>query len=92
MLASLSSDLQHALGQFVAQCEAAEIRVSTSKSEAMVLSWKRVGCYFQVRNEILPQAEVFKYLGSCSQVRVEWNRKLIDGLVQGQHLCGDMLW
>ena len=34
------------------------MKVSSSKSEAMVLNWKKVEC-----SESLPQAEEFKYLG-----------------------------
>ncbi|KAK3513052.1 hypothetical protein QTP70_000210 [Hemibagrus guttatus] len=51
LLASSSLDLQHALGCFAAECEAAGMRVSTSKSEAMVLDRKKVACF------------EFKYLG-----------------------------
>ncbi|KAK3522624.1 hypothetical protein QTP86_028195 [Hemibagrus guttatus] len=40
LLAPSSLDLQHALGCFAAECEAAGMRVSTSKSEAMVLDQK----------------------------------------------------
>ncbi|KAA0706920.1 hypothetical protein E1301_Tti002240 [Triplophysa tibetana] len=39
------------------------MRISTSKSEAMVLSRKRVACPLQVGVELLPQVEEFKYLG-----------------------------
>ncbi|XP_068613462.1 AN1-type zinc finger protein 3-like [Brachionichthys hirsutus] len=39
------------------------MRISTSKSEAMVLSRKRVECTLRVGEEILPQVEEFKYLG-----------------------------
>ena len=39
------------------------MRISTSKSEARVLSWKRVDCLLQVGGESLPQVEEFKYLG-----------------------------
>ncbi|KAK3514337.1 hypothetical protein QTP70_015045 [Hemibagrus guttatus] len=42
LLASSSLDLQHALGRFAAECEEAGMRVSTSKSEAMVLDRKKV--------------------------------------------------
>ncbi|XP_056625668.1 uncharacterized protein LOC130437983 [Triplophysa dalaica] len=56
-------DLQHALGRFAAECEAAGMRISTSKSEAMVLCRKRVACSLQVGGEFLPQVEKFKYLG-----------------------------
>ncbi|KAK3564604.1 hypothetical protein QTP86_023765, partial [Hemibagrus guttatus] len=62
LLAPSSLDLQHALGCFAAECEAAGMRVSTSKSEAMVLDWKKVACTLQVGGEVLPQVEEFKYL------------------------------
>ncbi|KAK3564781.1 hypothetical protein QTP86_026411, partial [Hemibagrus guttatus] len=63
LLAPSSLDLQHALGHFAAECEAAGMRVSTSKSEAMVLDRKKVACTLQVEGEVLPQVEEFKYLG-----------------------------
>ncbi|KAK3526552.1 hypothetical protein QTP70_030692 [Hemibagrus guttatus] len=63
LLAPLSLDLQHALGHFAAECEAAGMRVSTSKSEAMVLDRKKVACTLQVGGEVHPQLEEFKYLG-----------------------------
>ncbi|KAK3556168.1 hypothetical protein QTP70_005570 [Hemibagrus guttatus] len=63
LLAPSSLNLQHALGRFAAECEAAGMRVSTSKSEAMVLDWKKVACTLQVGGEVLPQVEEFKYLG-----------------------------
>ncbi|KAK3558031.1 hypothetical protein QTP86_006407 [Hemibagrus guttatus] len=56
-------DLQHVLRRFAAECEAAGMRVSTSKSEAMVLHRKKVACTLQVEGEVLPQVEKFKYLG-----------------------------
>ncbi|XP_008333667.1 glutamate receptor ionotropic, delta-2-like [Cynoglossus semilaevis] len=49
---SFDQDLQHALGWFAAECEAAEMRIST---EAMVLDQKKVVCTLQVGEEILPQ-------------------------------------
>ncbi|KAK3514359.1 hypothetical protein QTP70_015886 [Hemibagrus guttatus] len=57
LLASSGLDLQHALGRFAAECEAAGMRVSTSKSEAMVLDRKKVACTLQVGGEVLPQVE-----------------------------------
>ncbi|KAK3517257.1 hypothetical protein QTP70_001616, partial [Hemibagrus guttatus] len=63
LLASSGLDLQHALGHFSAECEAAGMRVSTSKSEAMVLDRKKVACTLQLGGEVLPQVEEFKYLG-----------------------------
>ncbi|KAK3569628.1 hypothetical protein QTP86_002584 [Hemibagrus guttatus] len=62
LLSPSSLDLQHALGHFAAECVAAGMRVSTSKSEAMVLDRKKVACTLQVGGELLPQVEEFKYL------------------------------
>jgi len=63
LLALSGRDLQLLLERFAAKCEAAGIRISPCKSETMVLSRKRVECPLWVGNEILPQAEEFKYLG-----------------------------
>uniref|UniRef100_A0A6Q2ZFL9 ribonuclease H n=1 Tax=Esox lucius TaxID=8010 RepID=A0A6Q2ZFL9_ESOLU len=63
VLAPSSQDLQHALGRFAAECKAVGMKISTSKSEAMVLSRKRVACPLQVGGECLPQVDEFKYLG-----------------------------
>ena len=63
LFASSSIDLQLSLGRFAAECEAVGMRISTSKSEAMVLSRKRVDCILRVGEEVLPQVEEFKYLG-----------------------------
>ncbi|KAK0155020.1 Craniofacial development protein 2 [Merluccius polli] len=56
-------DLQLSLDRFAAECEAVGMRISTSKSESMVLNRKRVECTLRVGDEILPQVEEFKYLG-----------------------------
>ncbi len=63
LLMSSNNDLQLSLGQFAAECEAAGMRISISKSETMDLSRKRVDCPLWVREELLPQVEEFKYLG-----------------------------
>ncbi|KAK0143837.1 hypothetical protein N1851_017957 [Merluccius polli] len=42
---------------------AVRMRVSTSKSEAMVLCRKTVDCSLWVGSELLPQVKEFKYLG-----------------------------
>ncbi|KAK3558992.1 hypothetical protein QTP86_000122 [Hemibagrus guttatus] len=81
LLAPSSLDLQHALGHFAAECDAAGMRVSTSKSEAMVLDRKKVACTLQVGGEFLPQVEEFKYLGYCLRVREGWIVRLTDGSV-----------
>ncbi|TWW80939.1 hypothetical protein D4764_01G0007540 [Takifugu flavidus] len=63
LLASSACDLQLSLDRFAAACEAAGMKISTSKSEAMVLDRKKVECLLRVKEEILPQVEEFKYLG-----------------------------
>ena len=63
MLAPSSQDLQHVLGWFAAKCKAAGMKISTSKSEAMVPDRKKVACSLRVWGEFLPQVEKFKYLG-----------------------------
>ncbi|KAI3359145.1 hypothetical protein L3Q82_002678 [Scortum barcoo] len=91
LLASSSQDLQHVLERFAAECEAAGMRISTSKSEAMVLDRKRkrVACPLRVGGEVLPQVEEFKYLGVLfTRVRERWSVRLTGGLVQRPQLCG----
>ena len=51
------------MGWFAAKCEAVGMRVSTSKSVAMVLIRKRLDCPLWVGGDLLPQVEEFKYLG-----------------------------
>ncbi|TWW65115.1 R2 Retrovirus-related Pol polyprotein from type I retrotransposable element [Takifugu flavidus] len=63
LLASSARDLQLSLDRFAAACEAAGMKISTSKSEAMVLDRKKVECLLRVKEEILLQVEEFKYLG-----------------------------
>ncbi|KAK0134955.1 Transposon TX1 uncharacterized protein [Merluccius polli] len=71
LLASSDRDLQLLLDRFAAECKAAGMRISTSKSESMVLNRKRVEYTLQVGDEILPQVEEFKYLGVTSEGRME---------------------
>lgn len=61
MLCSSSQDLQHAQGEFAAECKAAKMRLGTSKSEAIVR--KMVVCPLQVGEQFLPQMEELNYLG-----------------------------
>ncbi|TWW74388.1 hypothetical protein D4764_14G0003910 [Takifugu flavidus] len=63
LLAPLNRDLQQMLGRFATECEAAGMRISTSKSESMVLTRKKVECLLRAGEEVLPQVEEFKYLG-----------------------------
>ena len=71
-----------AVGQFAAGCETAGMRISTSKSEAMVLRRKRPDCPVQVGGESLPKVEESSILGSCSQMRGRWNKRLTVGSEQ----------
>ena len=57
--ASSDRDLQLSLDRFATVCKAAGMRISTSKSESMVLNRKRVECTLRVGDEM----EEFKYLG-----------------------------
>lgn len=45
------------------------MKISTFKSEAMVLSRERVEFPLWVGKESLPQAEEFEYISSCTPVR-----------------------
>ena len=60
------------------------MRISTSKSEAMVLSQKRVDCPLQVGGESLPQVEEFKYLEVLFRVKGKWSGRLMDRSGQRQ--------
>ncbi|KAK3575515.1 hypothetical protein QTP86_029266 [Hemibagrus guttatus] len=53
LLAPSRQDLQHALGHFEAEYEVAGMRVTTSKSETMVLNRKKVACTLQAGGEFL---------------------------------------
>ncbi|KAI3371353.1 hypothetical protein L3Q82_023548 [Scortum barcoo] len=90
LLASSSQDLQHVLERFAAECEAAGMRISTSKSEAMAMvldrkkGWRALSGPLRVGGEVLPQVEEeFKYLGVLftSEGKMERER-LTGGLVQ----------
>ncbi|TWW73181.1 hypothetical protein D4764_15G0005750 [Takifugu flavidus] len=63
LLAPSNRDLQQMLGRFATECEAAGMRISTSKSESLFLARKKVECLLRVGEEVLPQVEEFKYLG-----------------------------
>ncbi|TWW71606.1 hypothetical protein D4764_16G0001030 [Takifugu flavidus] len=83
LLASSARDLQRSLDRFAAACKAAGMKISTSKSEAMVLNWKKVECLLQVKEEILLQVEEFKYLGvlftSEGRMEQEVDRRICTG-------------
>nr|XP_049580441.1 charged multivesicular body protein 1a isoform X3 [Syngnathus scovelli] len=76
LLASSGRDLQLSLERFAAECEAVGMRVSTSKSESMVLDRKRVECPLRIGDEILPQVEEFKYLGVLFTIEGRMEREI----------------
>ena len=63
ILASSQEDLQRALERFAAECELAGMRISTSKTEVMVVSRHPVDCTLYVNGVQLRQVQEFKYLG-----------------------------
>ena len=76
LLASLARDLQLSLELFAAKCEAAGIKMSTSKSEAMLLSQVKGGVPL-VGEEILSQVEKFKSLRvSRAEMEREIDRRI----------------
>ncbi|KAL7877601.1 hypothetical protein SRHO_G00042440 [Serrasalmus rhombeus] len=62
ILGTSGRELQLSLDRFAAECEAAGMRISTSKSETLVLRRKRVEGPLWVGDKLLPQVEEFKYL------------------------------
>lgn len=63
LLASLFTDLQLLLEWCTIEDEAIGMWISTSKTEAVVLSQKRMACSLQAGWEVLYQVEEFKYFG-----------------------------
>ena len=63
LLAPSSQDIQHVFGRFAVECEGDGMRISNSKSDAMVLDQKEVVCSLWIGGELLPHVEEFKYLG-----------------------------
>lgn len=56
--------------------EVARVRISTSISEALVLTGKRVACPLQVGGEVLPQVEEFKNVGVLFTCEAKMEREL----------------
>ncbi|TWW77345.1 hypothetical protein D4764_12G0007350 [Takifugu flavidus] len=75
LLAPSNRDVQQMLGRF-----ATGMRISTSKSESMVLARKKVECLLRVGEEVLPQVEEFKYLGILFMSEGRMERE-IDGRI-----------
>lgn len=55
--------------------ETAGMRISTSKTDAMVLGQKSVRCSLRVVREALPQVEKFKYV-SRGQIEMDIHRQI----------------
>ena len=66
------------LGRFAVKCQAAGIRISTCKSEAMVLSQKRVDCplWVSYRESHSPKWRSSSISRSCSRMRGKWSLRL----------------
>ena len=73
LLALFSQDLQHVLGQFAAECEAAGMKISTSKSTG-----KRWLAPSELRESSCLKWRSSSILGSCSGVREEWSMRLTE--------------
>ncbi|KAI3370963.1 hypothetical protein L3Q82_023612 [Scortum barcoo] len=82
------------LQRFAAECEAAGMRISTSKSEAMVLEPEKGGvCPLRVSGEVLPQVEEFKYLGVLFTSEGKMEREIDRRIgVQRPQLCAEVAW
>ncbi|KAI3369145.1 hypothetical protein L3Q82_026103, partial [Scortum barcoo] len=66
---------QHVLAWFAAECEAAGMRISTSKSETMVLDRKRVAYPLRVGGEVLYLGVLFTSEGKMEREidrRIDW--------------------
>ncbi|KAK3539305.1 hypothetical protein QTP86_034177 [Hemibagrus guttatus] len=74
------------------ECEAAGMRVSTSKSEAMVLDRKKVACTLQVGGEVLPQVEEFKYLGVLFMSEGRMDREIDRRICATAAVMRSMYW
>lgn len=51
------------LGRFVGGCEAAGMRIGTSKSEIRILYWKKADYSLRLGGEALAQVHKFKFQG-----------------------------
>ncbi|TWW62415.1 hypothetical protein D4764_04G0010620 [Takifugu flavidus] len=56
--------------------KALDVWISTSKSESMVLTRKKVECLLRVREEVLPRVEEFKYLRILFMSESRMERKM----------------
>ena len=91
LLASSNIDLQPVLRWFALTCEAVGMRISSPKSEQMVLSRKKVDCQLGVREELLLQVKEFKYWGVLlwSERKMEWEIDRWIGAGSAVVCCGE---
>ncbi|KAI3372237.1 hypothetical protein L3Q82_022742 [Scortum barcoo] len=92
LLASSSQDLQrHVLERFAAECEAAGMRISTSKSEGHGSRPEKGGVPSPGGwRGPASSGGVQVSQGSCSRVRERWSVRLTGGLVQRPQLCASV--
>ncbi|KAK0146539.1 hypothetical protein N1851_014145 [Merluccius polli] len=74
LLAPSDRDLQLSLDRFAAECKAAGMRISTSKSESMVLNWTRMECTLR-GGRIGVASAVMRTLHGSVVVKRELSRK-----------------
>ena len=78
VLASSVHNIQLSLDQFAVECEAAGMRMRTSKSHAMVLTLKKVDRFVWVGGEFLPQEDPkFKDRGILFTSEGKMERKIL---------------
>lgn len=57
LMASSGCGLQGLLGWFAAKCQGMVIRVGTSKSESMDITWKKVYCTLVLQGKLLSRED-----------------------------------
>ena len=75
-LAESEERLQLTLERFGVECSDACMRISTSKSEGMVVARREAQCRLTVNGVALKQVEKFKYLGSTFTCDGKWDTEI----------------
>ena len=72
------------------------MKISNSKSEAVVLDWKKVAWSLRIGGEFLPQVEEFEYLGvlfmSEGRMERETDRRNGAAVCHGEKRADPHLW
>ncbi|KAK0136656.1 Nucleoredoxin-like protein 1 [Merluccius polli] len=84
-------DLQLSLDRFAAECKAAGMRISTSKSESMVLNWTRMECTLR-GGRIGVVSAVMRTLQGSVVVKRELSRKAKLSIYRSIFIPSPMLW